>query len=290
MLSWLIVLLLQAPAQASAQPCAKTVELKTGAGCFQFVDVAAKSPLDVHYFKPKATGPTTRILFSLHGMSRTAKSHRDIWIQEATKRAVLVLAPEFSKGNFPSEMSYTLGNMGQPAANADEKLWGFSVIERLFDAVKAKEANTRQTYALFGHSAGAQFVQRMILFKPKARISGAVAANAGFYAQPDLAVSYPNGVGKSGVTKASLAESLKLPLTVLLGDEDDDPNDAKLAKGKAAAAQGANRVERGKAYIEAGKAKAQELKVPYAWKLKMVPGVAHNPAGCVKDAAAILLP
>lgn len=289
MLTWLIVLLLQASAQASPASCAKTVELKTGSGCFQFADPAAKTPLDVHYYKPKGAGPKTRVLISLHGMSRTAKSHRDIWIQEAAKRSVLVLAPEFSLANFPTEASYTLGNMGQPTASTEAKLWGFNVLERLFDEVKKVEKNTQATYALFGHSAGAQFVQRMILFFPKARISGAVAANAGFYAQPDLAVPYPNGVGKTAVTSASLAESLKLPLTIVLGDKDDDPNDAKLAKGKAAAAQGANRVERGKAFLAAGKAKAQELKAAFGWKLEIAPGVAHNPAGCVPVAAKALI-
>ncbi len=285
----MILLLLTATAQASDAPCAKSVVLKPGAGCFLFQDVAAPAPMNVYYFKPKKSGSATPILFSMHGMSRTAKSHRDIWLQEAGKRGVLVLAPEFSTQHFPSEMSYTLGNMGQPKATTEEKLWGFSLVERLFDAVKKAEANASPTYAIFGHSAGAQFVQRMILFKP-GRLRAAVAANAGFYAQPSLDASYPDGVGQTAATKETLAQSLKFPLTILLGDKDDDPNDAKLAKGKAASAQGANRVERGKAFLAAGQAKAQELKASFSWKLKIVPGVAHNPAGCVPEAAKALFP
>ena len=59
---------------------------------------------------------------------------------------------------------------------------------------------------------------------------------------------------------------------------------------------GVFRQESGGYYLWAGvswtelEAKAQELKVPFGWQLKVVPGVAHNPAGCVADAAKALFP
>ena len=57
-------------------------------------------------------------------------------------------------------------------------------VEHLFDYVREKSGATQDTYLLDGHSAGAQFVQRLVTFLPEARYSRAVAANAGVYVMP----------------------------------------------------------------------------------------------------------
>src|SRR3546814_14335164 len=61
----------------------------------------------------------------------------------------------------------------------------------VFAAVKAREGLTAETYALYGHSGGAQFVHRYILAGGGPHMGRAVSANAGSYAMPDPAVAWP---------------------------------------------------------------------------------------------------
>src|SRR3546814_4271479 len=64
----------------------------------------------------------------------------------------------------------------------------------VFAAVKAREGLTAETYALYGHSGGAQFVHRYILAGGGPHMGRAVSANAGSYAMPDPAVAWPFGL------------------------------------------------------------------------------------------------
>src|SRR5262249_56979412 len=96
-----------------------------------------------------------------------------------------------------------------------------------------------------GHSAGAQFLDRIAAFVPTdaRRI---VIANAGSYVFPSLAVDAPYGLGKvySGTDgEAALRRYLEQPLTIYLGQgdtRDDERNDYPEAL-----AQGASRYQRG---------------------------------------------
>ena len=104
-----------------------------------------------------------------------------------------------------------------PLAFRMARLFGKS-IEDIFDAVRNANGFSRARYDIYGHSAGAQFLHRLVLFKPAARYRVAVAANAGWYAMPDFAVSYPYGLGASGLSPAGLARAFGRHLVLLLGD------------------------------------------------------------------------
>jgi pimeloyl-ACP methyl ester carboxylesterase len=53
------------------------------------------------------------------------------------------------------------------------------VIERLFDHVRQTLGISATTYDIVGHSAGGQFVERLVLFLPSARFRRAVASSPG---------------------------------------------------------------------------------------------------------------
>jgi hypothetical protein len=88
-------------------------------------------------------------------------------------------------------------------------------MERLFEALLAQGLTTRQRYGLFGHSAGGQFVHRMLSFGFRDRVAIAVSANAGTYAMPDLATSWPFGLGQTDVDTDALRALLGFPITVM---------------------------------------------------------------------------
>jgi hypothetical protein len=49
--------------------------------------------------------------------------------------------------------------------------WTFGIVERLFDLLLAQGITTWQRYGLFGHSAGGQFVDRMLSFAFRDRVA-----------------------------------------------------------------------------------------------------------------------
>jgi len=84
----------------------------------------------------------------------------------------------------------------------------FGIIDRLFQSVRISIASNRDTFALFGNSAGSQFVLRCLALTPAAAVDMAVAANAGMYMLPDLAVDYPVGMGGLDVERCNCADTL----------------------------------------------------------------------------------
>lgn len=264
--------------------------IPTGKADFRFSDERgnAERPIQVWTYRPKGFGPDSPILFVMHGTLRNGETYREPWMPLADRHQCLVVVPEFPANHYPYN-AYHLGNVrssdGQPI---DESKWTFSAIEHLFDHIKAETGSRREQYYVFGHSAGAQFVHRMVLFKPNLRVAKAVAANAGGYTMPTYTAEFPYGLDKSGVAESQLSKSLGLPLVVLLGEEDTDPNDRNLPRGPAFQAQGAYRLERGRNFYRAAQEEAKRLKIDLKWTLETVPGVGHDNAKMAPAAAHAL--
>ena len=90
--------------------------------------------------------------------------------------------------------------------------WSFTAIERAFDKAVALSGSTRSGYKLYGHSAGAQFVHRFIMFTGGPRVERAVAANAGWYTLPRKADTLPYGLDGIDVADETLREAFSVPL------------------------------------------------------------------------------
>lgn len=273
----------RAPATTAVEP------MPAGDGKFGF-DGWAGPPLTVWYHLPAGVTPETPVVFVLHGVNRDADRYRDQWSSLAEQRRFILVVPEFDEEHFPDARSYNLGNVfdgnGQRVPRAR---WSFSAIEPLFDAVRAKTGTRVDRYGLYGHSAGAQFVHRYLMFVPEARVGGVVAANAGWYTMPDWNVAFPYGLRGSGVTEPALRIALQRPLTVLLGTADDDPDHPNLRRTPEAMAQGPHRLARGEAFMATAARAAADANAPMAWKLERVEGIVHDNAGMAPRAAALLL-
>src|SRR5262249_3459821 len=131
-------------------------------------------------------------------------------------------------------------------------------------------------YSLLGHSAGAQFLDRLAAFVPT-EARRIVVANAGSYVFPSLGIDAPYGLGKvySGTEgEPALRRYLEQPLTIYLGQghtRDDERNDYP-----GALARGAPRYQRGLNVFNAAKPRAQARGWKFNWRLVELPGVGHN--------------
>ena len=229
---------------------------------------------------------TAPILMMMHGAKRDAHRYLREWRDPADQNGFVVIAPEFSKRNFDRSLRYNLGFVFDTAGTArDESLWTFSAIEPIFDAVRESIGSQRESYSLYGHSAGSQFVHRYLLYKPDARVDTYLAANAGWYTLPDLEIAYPYGLKGSGVDPATMHAALGKRVVILLGDQDNDPSHSSLRRTSEAMDQGEHRLARGLTYFESARREADIASVPFNWTLRIVEGVAHKNGGIAPAAA-----
>ena len=246
--------------------------------------------LPVYYVLPDTVTSETPVVFVMHGVNRDADRYRDEWTDLARKHGFIAVVPQFGKKDFPGSRGYNTGYFSERDGTVRARSqWSFAAIEPLFDDVRKRFGTAVPAYAIYGHSAGAQFVHRFVLFMPEARISRAVAANAGWYTMPDPAIQFPYGLGGAPVDEASLRAALGKPVTVLLGTADVDRSDPDLRKTPEADAQGPHRFARGQRFFSEAQAAATQRAVPFAWNLITVPGVGHSNGRMASAAAAVLV-
>jgi poly(3-hydroxybutyrate) depolymerase len=239
--------------------------------------------ITVWYHRPRGAGIEAPVVFVMHGRGRNGETYRRHWLPHADSQRFILLVPEFSQAEFGGIRRYQFGNvMDASGAVLPQMEWSFTAVENIFDAVRHGNALAASHYDIYGHSAGGQFVHRLVLAIPAARFRVAVAANAGSYAMPDPEQRYPYGV--ASLEPARWRPALGRRLIVLLGDEDTDPDDKSLPRAPEAMAQGAHRYERGERFFSSARNAAAKLGVPFNWYLEIARG-GHSDAPMAAAAA-----
>ena len=236
-----------------------------------------KREIAVHAYRPAFFGPHSPIVLVMAGRKRNAAEYLDYWKADAEQRGFLVVAPEFTESQYPHPHEYSYGAMcGADGAIRPREEWLFPVIEAIFRDARSRAGSMRERYVLFGHSAGAQLVHRLVTFGWSASIERAIAANSGSYAMPVRTEDVPFGLGGLPYPDIDVHALLSRPMVVHLGDQDNDPNDEHLPREPAAMRQGPHRFARGLSYMETASRVAGRLGVPLAWRLVIAPGIAHS--------------
>ena len=264
----------------SAQTPGSGVLFKDPIGSFIFDSSLGNTapPIKVWYCRPDNVSPGTRVVFVMHGSSRTGQEARDIGAVYGKKHNFILLAPEFSEKNYPGD-AYAFGNMlGPDEKLLPESMWAFVTIERVFDRVRKELQLSTQTYDILGHSAGGQVVHRLVLFAPHLRFRRAVASSPGRYALPKMSESFPYGFKGTSLDSSVLARAFSRDFVLVLGDQDTDDR----VRETEAMSQGANRFARGLRFFATATEQANALKIPLAWRLRIVYGVDHSPRPAVQ--------
>lgn len=232
---------------------------------------------------------TAPVVVVMHGTERNAADYRDAWVPLVRGRSAIVVVPEFPDDAFPGAEGYNLGGVVDDDGDLRPRdRWAFTAIEPIVAQVRHRTGNSGRTFAMFGHSAGAQFVHRYLEFVPRAPVSTAVAANAGWYTMPDRSARFPYGLEGLPPATVDTRALFARDLVVLLGS--DDVETENLRRDKGANRQGATRYERGQAFFARGRAAAASSGLDFRWRLVVVPGVAHDHVAMSGAAVDLLLP
>jgi hypothetical protein len=263
---------------------------RPGPAAIPFRDTAGDParPITLQCYRAPGHRLGNPVVFIQHGMGRNGDEYRDYWVPAADRHGLLLVAPTFGLADWPTAAHY---NNGLPLDESGHKrprdTWGFASLARVMAALREAGVTTQPQAHLFGHSAGSQFVHRLLSTQPPGPFAPVIAANAGWYTLPTLERLYPEGLGGLGLTRADLLALLRFPLLILAGEADTATAGPSLPMQVEAMQQGPHRFARAKHYLAFAQAEAKQLGIDCAWRLQPVPLIGHDGAAMSRVAASL---
>jgi poly(3-hydroxybutyrate) depolymerase len=260
-----------------------------GKAAIPFIDPAnADRPLTLHTYRPESHSPEKPVVLVQHGMLRNGDEYRDFWIPAADKHGLLIVATTFSNEAYPEPERYNNGLVfDDEGAVRPKNAWTYGTLAGVFAALRKSGLTTREKAHLFGHSAGGQFVHRLLSTQDAPYIEAAIAGNPGWYSLPTLDKPFPEGLGGIGMDRHAVERLLAFPLTILAGDQDIATDEPSLPQNPEALAQGPHRFARAHNYFAHGRREAERLGIPFRWTLQPVAGIGHDGEAMSAVAACI---
>ena len=246
-----------------------------------------KPDLDVYYHLPEIINDETKVLFVIHGNSRNADNYLNTWIKLAKDKNYAIFAPHFKRSQFISfntlQMSTSSGKIRNEA-----NLYLNNSIDLLFDHIKPLFDLSQDGYDIYGHSAGAQFVHRYLLFSNSPKVNKAVAANAGWYTFLDGS-NFPYGINNPPIdfNSQNVINFLNMDLHIHIGSADTDIS-SSVNQSEGANNQGLNRFQRANNFFNYTTKIVEENDLNYNWSFLVVDGVAHSNSRMSKAAAEVI--
>jgi len=300
--SWFVTFLLLVTNPASAaQVCGQIENLKdrAGSGCLEMGVGTGSIAIQVYFHKPISYQKDSPILIVIPGAGRNADDYRDSWIAAAEKFNILILSPSYPESDYdfaayhmggtvrdlvirgdtdPDASVFRLPDNGISVTfNEDEGAWLFHDFDKIFQAVSAVLNSSRDSYDLFGHSAGGQILHRFALFVESSSADRIVAGNSGFYTQADLEIPIPFGLQGTTVDEIRLQKAFERNLILLLGELDNESETrGTMLHTPTVDSHGLGRLERGRYFFEASREQATNVDAQFVWQLEIVPDVGHD--------------
>ena len=137
-----------------------------------------KPDVELFYKLPKEINSDTKVLFLIHGGSRDAEKYLSYWIDLAENKNVILIAPLFTKKNFPYYQTLGMATFSGKVIN-DESQWLDNSITNFFIFFKNKYSLKSDNYLMFGFSGGSQFIHRYLMYGNDKAIEKAAIGSAG---------------------------------------------------------------------------------------------------------------
>ena len=247
------------------------------------------SDVELFYTLPEEINNQTQVLFIVHGGARDSEKYLDIWKKFTEHKNIILVAPEFKRADYEDyEYLNISDDYGVLNKNLNEHL--HNSLSIFFSFFKSKYNLEIDTYKLYGHSGGAQFVHRLLLFSDYDNVSSAVIAGARSYTFLNNE-NYPYGLKESNhLSDKKIKRYLSQRVTFLIGNQDIKKfESSKKNNIQGKAMQGNNRFEVGINYFNNLITVSERQKIPLRWKFQIAKGVAHDNEKMSLLASEILL-
>ena len=234
-----------------------------------FVWIPERAPeLETLLYFPHSVAIPTRALVTVHGIGRNAMEHALMFAAQAERAGVAIIAPMFSDRRFRGYQTLRKRRHGLAPELS---------FETMLDELAAASGLDLQRLSLFGYSGGGQFAHRYAMVRP-GRLHRLTVGAAGWYTFPDAQVCYPQGLADlpARLGEIDLPAFLRVPVHVLVGDDDLQRDDALNQTLEIDQRQGLTRVERGQRWVGALRAEARARQMPARANLSLLPGVTHS--------------
>ncbi len=233
--------------------------------------------IDYYLYRPASHGQHQRILVSVHGVSRNAEEHIQLFRPFAERYGALLIAPLFADRDFRDYQRLGRRKHGPRADLA---------LIRVLNEVALHIGCDTSCVDLFGFSGGAQFVHRFAMAHGT-RVRRMVLGAAGWYTMPDDSLAYPHGIANArglDAVRLNAKSATRMSTLVLVGDQDDKNDDEELNLSEVVCrTQGNNRVERARAWQAAMNRYASRHGLVPKVDLDFLKGVGHSFSQAVHD-------
>lgn len=220
-------------------------------------------------YVPENRSTYTSQFVSVHGISRNAREHAELFAPLAEQYGVVLVVPVFSRHHFGDYQRLGREGGGRRADHALQRITG--EIEYLTGAGSSK-------IFLTGFSGGGQFAHRYAMAYPD-RVQRLAIGAAGWYTFPDESHRFPFGIAATPRLKGvdfDRRKFLQVPTAVFVGQWDimHDPGLNRSARIRRQ--QGFTRLERGRRWVDAMNRVAMEHDIDASYKFAVIPGVGHD--------------
>jgi poly(3-hydroxybutyrate) depolymerase len=126
---------------------------------------AADRALLLECYRPANHAPGSPVVIVQHGQSRNGREYCDAWISAADKVGALIVAITFPfpKETWPDAVTYNNGHvLDESGAVRPREAWSQAIPGRVFALLREAGVTDRAKAYLWGHSAGGQFVHRLL--------------------------------------------------------------------------------------------------------------------------------
>ena len=217
-----------------------------------------------------------QVIVLVHGVSRNVKGLIESFWPLIRKSRIALLAPRFDVSNYRDFQR--LGRSGK-GPRADLALIA------MLSELKLMTGWPTDKVLMFGHSAGAQFVQRFLFAHPNRVIKAALSA-AGCYTFP-VNRNYPAGIQISSELPGVHFEPqrfLRIPTAVFIGLEDTLRDESLNRSRRVDKQQGTTRLERARRWVQAMQKASAKHGLKRTCELFEITGVCHDYPKAVSSA------
>jgi poly(3-hydroxybutyrate) depolymerase len=243
----------------------------------------------IHVYRPREVA-ADRLLILFPGYERQSERMLRSARRLAREQGLMLIAPELDAARFPRSRYQRAGIRHRPRKDrarsgaerhgdelvGDERAGMGAFVTALIAWARTRMDAPSAPVLLFGHSAGAQMLSRVMAYDQPSGADLVIIANPSSYAAASLIEKAPFGFGSIadiGQREALARAYLASPLVLALGENDTGVD--RLDGGPMARRQGRNRLERGFAAFAAAEALARARNWPFRWRLAIVPEAGH---------------